>query len=204
MQSRDHPRACGEHAFDSIGGVIDKGSSPRLRGTFRLGDGLGAQVGIIPALAGNMTPSSSCMAVSWDHPRACGEHIACRMAVLAIGGSSPRLRGTFRQRDRVRTGVGIIPALAGNIYFDSDTIVARRDHPRACGEHDQGKPLVDVDAGSSPRLRGTSPAKWIMRCRTGIIPALAGNIYAKRTYWPIVRDHPRACGEHRLYCPVLL
>ena len=176
-RSWDHPRACGEHAFDSIGGVIDKGSSPRLRGTFRLGDGLGAQVGIIPALAGNMTPSSSCMSVSWDHPRACGEHIACRMAVLAIGGSSPRLRGTYTAFRGETTDRGIIPALAGNIRWRR----SRRSRRRV---------------GSSPRLRGTCDRMTASALSMGIIPALAGNISSTRSCPDWCGDHPRACGEH--------
>ncbi|RYP99589.1 hypothetical protein PG22511B_1304 [Bifidobacterium pseudolongum subsp. globosum] len=51
--SRDHPRACGEHAFLIALARLPVGSSPRLRGTRRRARWLRAPRGIIPALAGN-------------------------------------------------------------------------------------------------------------------------------------------------------
>ena len=52
--------------------------------------------------------------------------------------------------------------------------------------------------GSSPRLRGTySHSRHCSRV-SQIIPALAGNIHIDRSSAPVVRDHPRACGEHRM------
>ena len=74
--------------------VCSRGSSPRLRGT--LGAGLLASDhdGIIPALAGNTYFLSRIAAASWDHPRACGEHLPVRHGTTPDVGSSPRLRGT--------------------------------------------------------------------------------------------------------------
>ena len=70
---------------------------------------------------------------------------------------------------------GIIPALAGN----TDGVLAAskrlRDHPRACGEHDDGDVLASSEEGSSPRLRGTLPHGLADLADLGIIPALAGN-----------------------------
>ena len=51
-----------------------------------------------------------------------------------------------------------------------------RDHPRACGEHLNKCRPPCAGLGSSPRLRGTLPAR--------------------SRHAPTMWDHPRACGEH--------
>ena len=49
----DHPRACGEHAFDRMGSTSLQGSSPRMRGTPDATRTRPPMRGIIPAHAGN-------------------------------------------------------------------------------------------------------------------------------------------------------
>ena len=70
---------------------------------------------------------------------------------------------------------GIIPAYAGNTYVDRVIRLARRDHPRVCGEHKRLKVGVDFWKGSSPRMRGTRGDDTLARALGGIIPAYAGN-----------------------------
>ena len=94
---RDHPRACGEHAYTATRDMPASGSSPRLRGTqtvLKLADAL---KGIIPALAGNTSATFCPVGITWDHPRACGEHSPSRRPVVSSEGSSPRLRGTLQR-----------------------------------------------------------------------------------------------------------
>ena len=152
--------------------------------------------GIIPALAGNTVSMVSSSRATWDHPRACGEHPYRLHVVVGLRGSSPRLRGTRQGRHRQNHRHGIIPALAGNTPGKNGRAAARRDHPRACGEHPRKLSLMTDKQGSSPRLRGTPVAQSNDVDCGGIIPALAGN-----TCWPSPtgrsnKDHPRACGEH--------
>ena len=45
-------------------------------------------------------------------------------------------------------------------------------------------------------MRGTHLARGILRAIVGIIPAYAGNTSAAKQSAPVVRDHPRVCGEH--------
>ena len=52
-------------------------------------------------------------------------------------------------------------------------------------------------SGSSPRLRGTQLPPDLRCRRPGIIPALAGNTSRYIHACCAMRDHPRACGEHR-------
>ena len=152
---RDHPRACGEHSICCCASLIVVGSSPRLRGTRKREVAAWRGVGIIPALAGNTLRVLTSSVSTGDHPRACGEHsYQCSKALCSLG-SSPRLRGTHTLGSFDLTGVGIIPALAGNTLQSRRTRFSPRDHPRACGEHGRGCGCDVAVAGSSPRLRGT-------------------------------------------------
>ena len=193
---RDHPRACGEHT-DRVYRLADLvGSSPRLRGTLSNQKPTRANHGIIPALAGNTNLKRPKPRKRWDHPRACGEHLATSFVVCECGGSSPRLRGTRMAETAHHRPHGIIPALAGNTSEDVAPAWAARDHPRACGEHHPPAQDPRRRQGSSPRLRGTRGPTVPTRLAGGIIPALAGNTFVGSRKDRRNRDHPRACGEH--------
>ena len=173
---RDHPRACGEHATSAGSNAGKAGSSPRLRGTPPPSPRHGLSDGIIPALAGNTIEKVGYIKVP--------------------AGSSPRLRGTPRVSTGRRARRGIIPALAGNTRACATRAPPKRDHPRACGEHEPFSLSAVTVAGSSPRLRGTHHHRRIRSRRDGIIPALAGNTADHVVDLRVHRDHPRACGEH--------
>ena len=171
----DHPRVCGEHR--AVMDVIIKapGSSPRMRGTpcWRLVSVL--VLGIIPAYAGN-TPVPARLTFSRrDHPRVCGEHQVCQAHCRSPSGSSPRMRGTLDCDWFDGDVLGIIPAYAGNTCQSPCQNTSGRDHPRVCGEHALMASKMPVNAGSSPRMRGTRGANPRRTHRMGIIPAYAGN-----------------------------
>ncbi|PKU92650.1 hypothetical protein CQR45_1845, partial [Bifidobacterium pseudolongum subsp. globosum] len=172
---RDHPRACGEHSICCCASLIVVGSSPRLRGTRKREVAAWRGVGIIPALAGNTRRRCRTGHRAWDHPRACGEHLASLDQQRFDRGSSPRLRGTHHREPRRHHGSGIIPALAGNTGSRLAKKYPAWDHPRACGEHAAAAPIVAPVLGSSPRLRGTLIPPGTRQSDVGIIPALAGN-----------------------------
>ena len=193
----DHPRACGEHTTASNPRNDIRGSSPRLRGTRSATWVFCFLAGIIPALAGNTLSSRATRSKPRDHPRACGEHPRRERTNPTPMGSSPRLRGTQHPHPRRRWPGGIIPALAGNTVRPVCTVHARRDHPRACGEHPSRCTVLSPLAGSSPRLRGTPGRRGHRHAGRRIIPALAGNTHLTPPSLRLDRDHPRACGEHR-------
>ena len=72
----DHPRVCGEHTVISGCRLSFGGSSPRMRGTHVVVFPKLAQLGIIPAYAGNTSLSPASTSFLRDHPRVCGEHRA--------------------------------------------------------------------------------------------------------------------------------
>ena len=192
----DHPRACGEHYNLMFDMQTLMGSSPRMRGTRRDFPSPPPLLGIIPAHAGNTRLDLNYFRGERDHPRACGEHGFLKLNFLRDQGSSPRMRGTRLMTSCIMLAPGIIPAHAGNTNTETVREDARRDHPRACGEHSVCVVVTSGDTGSSPRMRGTLGPVKADANSLGIIPAHAGN-----TLWRVLRgvsvgDHPRACGEH--------
>ena len=153
--SRDHPRVCGEHLIEETSESMDRGSSPRMRGTLWLERVRSEDIGIIPAYAGNTEP--------------------LLLPKLRTLGSSPRMRGTHYRSVHREHGHGIIPAYAGNTSPTAAIHPTRRDHPRVCGEHRVVITVLIKHSGSSPRMRGTREASGPSMRFRGIIPAYAGN-----------------------------
>ena len=108
------------------------------------------------------------------------------------------MRGTPSPPGRRVSGLGIIPAYAGNTPQAETSSARSRDHPRVCGEHCRGVPADLLGRGSSPRMRGTRIVSVSRPDKPGIIPAYAGNTVRLMRDRPNGRDHPRVCGEHRL------
>ena len=175
VHQQDHPRACGEHGSACRAGVGVQGSSPRMRGTLRRGNDKGHADGIIPAHAGNTGAPANDARAAWDHPRACGEHSMTLTLSSPSRGSSPRMRGTRIFFVFFLLSVGIIPAHAGNTVSAWPVFDSIRDHPRACGEHEDMPLHCDELTGSSPRMRGTLVGGTEDTEHGGIIPAHAGN-----------------------------
>ena len=163
------------HARSMLGG----GSSPRVRGTRRRDEGARRVQRIIPAGAGNSATTSPALIFVPDHPRVCGELTVKEHREMFPDGSSPRVRGTRLARRRRCSGRRIIPACAGNSIASRSTRVAASDHPRVCGELEEGSREGWWRAGSSPRVRGTPAHRRPDEHVGRIIPACAGN-----SRWP--------------------
>ena len=173
--SRDHPRVCGEHEMALTDEDIMRGSSPRVRGTPELRYKYEVNGGIIPACAGNTSTTRERRCRPRDHPRVCGEHSLAAYTITLNPGSSPRVRGTLESSCFRYFPTGIIPACAGNTISPESTSCWSWDHPRVCGEHVALVAPALVQAGSSPRVRGTPERRRRRKRRHGIIPACAGN-----------------------------
>ena len=106
-----------------------------MRGAQVLDDLIPTKPGIIPADAGSTIMAIHSVAISWDHPRGCGEHAMKDGKVTFSQGSSPRMRGALLKNSVAVIGARIIPADAGSTKVRSHCVVFARDHPRGCGEH---------------------------------------------------------------------
>ena len=186
---------CGEQSVRSKPFRKLMGSSPRVRGTADERAEQAAQMGIIPACAGNRRGSYLFPLLPWDHPRVCGEQQQGKKGTSREPGSSPRVRGTERSAIVSPLELRIIPACAGNSMLGMRSHSPQRDHPRVCGEQEEQDFPQTVAGGSSPRVRGTVPSPACPPRCTGIIPACAGNRRCRLRAPCCPRDHPRVCGE---------
>ncbi len=151
---------------------------------------------IIPALAGNTTVPPRSAFRRADHPRSRGEYLNLELPSWVRDGSSPLSRGILGSAVEQRSGVRIIPALAGNTPPRHSEILLRGDHPRSRGEYCSAASQARSRAGSSPLSRGIRDEHGTGRALDGIIPALAGNTWCGSFWWVRSGDHPRSRGEY--------
>ena len=158
------------------------GSSPRMRGKLGVTSESTAQQRIIPAHAGQTTPSTLTASTTTDHPRACGANPVKRPLRNSNAGSSPRMRGKLHPIWRPPFVARIIPAHAGQTARPSRRTGAGPDHPRACGANSSRLSRSVGHSGSSPRMRGKRSDVQKKAPCARIIPAHAGQtvrFYAK-------------------------
>ena len=191
-----HPRAGGEHEYDTGAAGAWDGSSPRGRGTPRGAGAVRAVRRFIPARAGNTGTDGTDPAGSSVHPRAGGEHFIESEHFNLDYGSSPRGRGTLRRDVRRAVRRRFIPARAGNTRRGCRPSGRRPVHPRAGGEHIRRFAINRSVCGSSPRGRGTPTRGCLQPGHHRFIPARAGNTTPSASSARRATVHPRAGGEH--------
>ena len=130
----DHPRACGEKLMALRMSLSMRGSPPRMRGKASGADAPDAVVRITPAHAGKSSNNDYKNSDVQDHPRACGEKLPTRAALLLSPGSPPRMRGKVVKCCHGVCSFGITPAHAGKSGLNRILQYTGWDHPRACGE----------------------------------------------------------------------
>ena len=196
MPGMDHPRSRGEYQSGIYTFPYRAGSSPLSRGIRHPPAGERFFIRIIPALAGNTYLGNQFTCRRKDHPRSRGEYMIGEKPSHARYGSSPLSRGIRILKHFGRSGLRIIPALAGNTKAFPCTILLFRDHPRSRGEYCPHCAVYLVKIGSSPLSRGIQifwfPKDWT----SGIIPALAGNTFPVSLAATSSPDHPRSRGEY--------
>ena len=151
---------------------------------------------IIPAHAGQTTPSVFLPLPLPDHPRACGANTGKDAEKHFKDGSSPRMRGKHASYGFIQAFSRIIPAHAGQTECGTRARGRRTDHPRACGANTCKRACCRVRRGSSPRMRGKQPHIKPYRNGNRIIPAHAGQTHSSPFLSLSFADHPRACGAN--------
>ena len=112
------------------------------------------KVGITPAYAGKRIAELQTPAVSWDHPRVCGEKRLRLVFICGMLGSPPRMRGKVENTVEKHTDHRITPAYAGKSYAPAFSFPILEDHPRVCGEKTVFRTNGPTTEGSPPRMRG--------------------------------------------------
>ena len=129
------------------------------------------------------------------HPRVCGEARPADRGSRALGGPSPRVRGSPRAAAERPVSTGSIPACAGKPRGSRDSPRGGGVHPRVCGEAEGGGAREAWRRGPSPRVRGSRAPSCSPRTAGGSIPACAGKPRRRGASRRGVRVHPRVCGE---------
>ena len=193
-----HPRERGEHSTCESPIRASTGSSPRARGTLGITGGSFRLRRFIPASAGN---TEWARIAEWNpsvHPRERGEHLILKSLKNIRNGSSPRARGTPSVPLPCPRPSRFIPASAGNTGVLVWRLYDDAVHPRERGEHELGGIPPKLDAGSSPRARGTPQPPTFLPGWRRFIPASAGNTPPHTRPCCAAAVHPRERGEHSL------
>ena len=115
--SWDHPRLCGAVGIGGFTRLRSLGSSPLVRGSSAQQIPASVGDGIIPACAGQFMSNCTNMSLTRDHPRLCGAVVTRLSFAVVEVGSSPLVRGSFKDSScRIRSR-GIIPACAGQFII---------------------------------------------------------------------------------------
>ena len=196
---RVYPRACGGTTMVAPAAILAAGLSPCVRGNLVPWRVVLQVLGSIPARAGEPAAAKGRAHRLGVYPRACGGTVGLIVALFAVQGLSPRVRGNLDRRRRGDLLYGSIPARAGEPFGPPSTPSRTGVYPRACGGTCLASIAAENSSGLSPRVRGIHESLHHARRRIGSIPARAGEPAAPRADGRQVRVYPRACtGTSRL------
>ena len=194
VKGKVYPRVCGGTAWGMMPIATMAGLSPRVRGNQFAASWNGADVGSIPACAGEPAAYTTGGNVNAVYPRVCGGTQSCHFALPAQYGLSPRVRGN---RPATGNAAGVprsIPACAGEPPQRWREILPQRVYPRVCGGTSWGFQTSVIVPGLSPRVRGNRlPATPNLR-EVRSIPACAGEPNPTRAGVCPHGVYPRVCG----------
>ena len=194
--SQDHPRSRGVYSRPLRALISIQGSSPLARGLLGATREGQKVVRIIPARAGFTDVSPDLMIESADHPRSRGVYQQYVLLIHWNRGSSPLARGLRIACERLRIGIGIIPARAGFTPGSGRPLRHQGDHPRSRGVYRRATGLPPAPHGSSPLARGLPVIPDTRTEVLRIIPARAGFTTTPRSSSSGRRDHPRSRGVY--------
>ena len=157
----------------------------------------------IPARAGEPL---ACPVSGWPrrvYPRACGGTYSASVSQPSVHGLSPRVRGNLSDAYSSGSGVGSIPARAGEPdgYIPAEYLT--KVYPRACGGTHLTADGPSMLGGLSPRVRGNPGIDGHRVPRVGSIPARAGEPAFCSARHSMGRVYPRACGGTNLVSAIV-
>ena len=175
-----------------------EGQSPRARGRRQTGRRQLLCKGAIPAGAGETDGHFPDFLVGGGNPRGRGGDVVACASRDPPKGQSPRARGRHLSSNTDLTGLGAIPAGAGETSRTSSTTARRRGNPRGRGGDLPVLPVKTRAQGQSPRARGRLESPSPDRDRRGAIPAGAGETKRYRKDSRREGGNPRGRGGDTL------
>ena len=112
----------------------------------------------------------------------------------SVQGLSPRVRGSPGRVERIHHLNGSIPAGAGEPVIGMLSPSGKRVYPRGCGGASDVTAVAEIQAGLSPRVRGSRRDFVPDHAEHGSIPAGAGEPAALADLREGVKVYPRGCG----------
>ena len=174
VRLRVDPRVRGGAGDAARRGDLGEGRSPRARGSRRDLGLRGAEVGSIPACAGEPPAVSDRPRLGRVDPRVRGGAIVMAWSLIGVAGRSPRARGSPQLLDQRCRQRGSIPACAGEPASARYRGTPGRVDPRVRGGAAAAAGIVHGRGGRSPRARGSRAGLPVRRLGRGSIPACAG------------------------------
>ena len=129
---------------------------------------------ITPAGAGKTNTVAVTRTVKRDHPRRCGENYVAPCLFCKLKGSPPQVRGKRYTSGGGTQPARITPAGAGKTGTKKSPTLARKDHPRRCGENSIRRSRSFALPGSPPQVRGKRNPVGTLHYKMRITPAGAG------------------------------
>ncbi len=164
----------GGTAFRREPGDLDSGLSPRARGNLESRSRTVNLHGSIPACAGEPAQPAKGRPQRRVYPRVRGGTCVASDAARVASGLSPRARGNPRTSVACAQGCRSIPACAGEPEPVRPRIGDGSVYPRVRGGTSVSCSCSVSSRGLSPRARGNLRRAGGRMCRTGSIPACAG------------------------------
>ena len=193
--AEDHPHACGDKAFETVGLWKLEGSSPRVWGQVVFHLRSKPVHRIIPTRVGTSFLVFCSEVFTKDHPHACGDKRATFLVRIPSLGSSPRVWGQGRVYIQICPDIRIIPTRVGTRSALHLYLRFLRDHPHACGDKYPSKNMLCSHPGSSPRVWGQGLYIAAVRIFERIIPTRVGTRVIADNNAIFPEDHPHACGD---------
>ena len=189
-----YPRVCGGTAWPLPLDTLLRGLSPRVRGNRERRPHAPAQLGSIPACAGEPTRFLYNCAFVRVYPRVCGGTSVKTLPVRNKRGLSPRVRGNPAVVESSKTASRSIPACAGEPCQFATGWWTRWVYPRVCGGTSSRSRARSRITGLSPRVRGNHRRGGGRYQAAGSIPACAGEPKVRNVGSGNQRVYPRVCG----------
>ena len=151
---RVYPRTCGGTRPSRIRFQALRGLSPHVRGNLLTASLRTVPGGSIPARAGEPAANGWCSGPSGVYPRTCGGTEATGRRATGRRGLSPHVRGNPGRLIGVKSGMGSIPARAGEPGAAASSIMIAGVYPRTCGGTLLHRLNGQILEGLSPHVRG--------------------------------------------------
>ena len=196
-RSRVYPRVGGGTVATLTIAPVISGLSPRGRGNLRLLLPQGAPLGSIPAWAGEPKMSKTRHPDLRVYPRVGGGTFLQLSLDHLRGGLSPRGRGNHEHDHQQHSGMGSIPAWAGEPVRRNCPPCRIRVYPRVGGGTTGAGGFGGYTGGLSPRGRGNRTLRIWRGGARGSIPAWAGEPEYGCTMAVSLGVYPRVGGGTR-------